>query len=394
MKEELSNFKTWLLNEKLTLKRHEDKIAVVSDLETRADRSKETFKNKDKLKKAGFSWDSNLNSWTIKKDNLQQSLKTLNDINKIETFVEKFESLPEFLVDVDNFSKKDELSGKIDSFINSLASEIDEKAASDEIRRFLDFQAKLKSRSAYNTMLIWAQNQKATHVEGFRTWQNKYGRAVKKGAKAISILAPRVPRKDESDVDIDDNVKKRNVRFFISVNVFDVSDTEPIPGKEHLYTVTPEWHASDTPDALADKIFNFSNKLAEELGVKITRDDSRRGEQGWASGGHVNITSNIDGVNKAGTTIHEIAHELLHFKEKSIFHVDEPLTKQDKEIQAESVSYVVLKHYNLPVSHQSTYLALYKANKDSLKKSLESIKKVSDFIIKRIDEISKESQTI
>jgi hypothetical protein len=243
-------------------------------------------------------------------------------------------------------------------------------------------------------MLIWAQNQKATHVEGFRTWQNKYGRAVKKGAKAISILAPRVPRKDESDVDIDDNVKKRNVRFFISVNVFDVSDTEPIPGKEHLYTVTPEWHASDTPDALADKIFNFSNKLAEELGVKITRDDSRRGEQGWASGGHVNITSNIDGVNKAGTTIHEIAHELLHFKEKSIFHVDEPLTKQDKEIQAESVSYVVLKHYNLPVSHQSTYLALYKANKDSLKKSLESIKKVSDFIIKRIDEISKESQTI
>jgi len=96
-------------------------------------------------------------------------------------------------------------------------------------------------------------------------------------------------------------------------------------------------------------------------------------------------------VNKAGTFIHEIAHELLHFKKGSVFHIDdENMTKQDKEIQAESVSYIVLKHYDLPAKHQATYLTLWKTNQDALKKNLGVIKKVSDFIIQKIDEIAAE----
>ena len=57
-----------------------------------------------------------------------------------------------------------------------------------------------------------------------------------------------------------------------------------------------------------------------------------------------------------------------------------------KELQAESVSYVVLKHYGLPVQHHTTYLALWKANKEKIQKNLEGISKVSQFIINKIDE--------
>jgi hypothetical protein len=56
-----------------------------------------------------------------------------------------------------------------------------------------------------------------------------------------------------------------------------------------------------------------------------------------------------------------------------------------KELQAESVSYVVLKHYNLPVKQHPTYLALWKANKDKVMKNLQVIVKCSKYIIDGID---------
>lgn len=400
-KHALKLFKEYLLAEKLVLKRYNDTIAVTSDLEQRKDQSAETFKNKETLKKAGFKWDSNLNSWTISSDQLSHALDTINKINKIEAFVEKFENLPEFVLDTDNLSRKSEMAGKIDGYIERLTNELSEKAASEEITNFLLFQSKLKTRSINNAILIYIQRPNATHVEGFNTWKNKFGRSVKKGAKAIYIYAPVVLQKKQDkeiedqaldDKSLDHEVKRKNVTGFIMVPVFDVSDTDAIPGKEHLYVTAPKWHADNTPSELADKIYNYARELSQELGINVTTDASKKGEMGYASGDHINISSNIAGVNRAGTMIHEIAHELLHFDKTSIFHIPEKLTKEEIELQAEAVSFVVLKHYGLPATHQTTYLALWKANADAIKKHAGVIKKVSDFIINRIDEIANREQ--
>ncbi len=393
-KKELIHLIREAINEKLVLKRHQDRLAVTSDLETRADQSKETFKNKDKLKAAGFKWDAAINSWTISNGEFSRAMATINAINKVEAFVEKVEDLQEFIVDADNLSKRDELSQRLDGFINSLSTEVDEKAASDEIRNFLNFQAKLRKRSFHNSLLIYIQKPSATHVEGFRTWEQKFGRRVKKGAKAIYILAPRQAKKKDDETDdseIDKEVKRKNFVFFLPVNVFDISDTEAIPGKEHMYTQEPEWHASNTPDEKAEKIGKYAMQLATELGVNMTQNASHSGEQGFAAGDHINISSDVAGVNKAATIIHEIAHELMHFKKSSVFYVDPIPSRAEKELQAESVSYIVLRHYDLPAQHQATYLALWKANKDAIRTNLDLIKKVADFIITKIDEIAAES---
>jgi Zn-dependent peptidase ImmA (M78 family) len=96
----------------------------------------------------------------------------------------------------------------------------------------------------------------------------------------------------------------------------------------------------------------------------------------------------VAGANKAGTLIHELAHSLLHFK-SSIFHLDdEKSDKQTKELQAEAVSFVVLRHYDIPAEHQSTYLALFKVNSEAVKGNLDVIKKASNFIIKEIDKVA------
>jgi hypothetical protein len=58
-----------------------------------------------------------------------------------------------------------------------------------------------------------------------------------------------------------------------------------------------------------------------------------------------------------------------------------------KELQAESVSYVILKHYDLPVSHHPTYLVLWRANKEKIMKNFDIIQKCAKFIIGKIDNI-------
>jgi hypothetical protein len=394
-KQELRKLIRETIEEALTLKKFQDKVIVSSDLETRQEQSKETFKNKEALKKAGFKWDKELNSWTTDASDFSNARSVIMGLNKVETFIEKIEDLPDFIQNADNLNRKDELSQKIEAFIKNLTDELDEKTASAEIRDFLNFQAKLRKRSVNNTLLIWIQNRNATHVEGFNVWRDKFGRQVKKGAKAITIFAPITIKKDEegsssADADLDTKVKKHDFTYFKAVSVFDIKDTDPIPGKENLYVQTPDWHADNTPNEKADKLFNYSSKVAEELGIRVERGDARGGEMGYAAGDHINITSTIEGANRAGTMIHEIAHELLHFKKTSIFYIDAPLTKEDKEIQAESVSYIVLRHYDLPAQHQTTYLALWKANKEALQRNLGAIKKVADFIIQKIDEVAAE----
>jgi hypothetical protein len=390
-KQDLVNLIREAMDENLMLKRYQDQIAVTSDLPNRREQSQETFKNKNALKAAGFKWDSGINSWTIPSDQLSNAMKTVNSINKIEAFVEKVEDLQEFVVDSDNLSKKDEIGQRIDGFIASLTGEVDEKAASEEIRRFMDFQSKIRSRSFHNSLLIYIQDKGATHVEGFRTWETKFGRRVMKGAKAITIFAPKTPKKktEDDDEEVDKGVKQKNFHFFMPVTVFDVRFTETIPGQEHKYRQDVTWHADNTPNENAAKLVKYSKQLADEIGVRMTQgQDLGHGEQGYSAGGHINIASQVAGVNEAGTTIHEIAHELLHHKKTSVLFIDPPPSKGDKEIQAESVSYIVLRHYDLPAKHQSTYLALWKANKEAITKNLSPIKKAADFIISKIDAIA------
>jgi hypothetical protein len=59
------------------------------------------------------------------------------------------------------------------------------------------------------------------------------------------------------------------------------------------------------------------------------------------------------------------------------------------ELQAESVAYVVMKHYELPVQHQPTYIALWKGNKEKILQNMSTISDVAKFIIDEIDKIAK-----
>jgi hypothetical protein len=372
---------------KLQHDKKNNKLNVISDLEGKA-ASQETFSNKNVLKQNGFIWTGT--NWAIPTDKLEVAKQTLSLINKAEYLISTLEDVEE-AIDSSEADNKSLLKAKLDQYISDLANATDEAALSAEIRRYLTFFSKFHDYSFFNRILIFIQRPDAKRVGSYKKWQEKF-RQVKKGAKAITILAP-IINKDKSVPDDEPSLgmgefnRNKDVRGFRAVNVFDISDTEPMDERGDIPD-EPQWWGDNTPSETADELFMYASEVASDLGIKVTQSDAKGGEKGFAAGDHINISSDVSGAGRLSTMIHEIAHELMHFKAKSIFYQDDEVRGSSalKELQAESVSYVVLKHYGLPVSHHTTYLALWKANKEKIQSNLEVISKVAQFIISKIDE--------
>jgi hypothetical protein len=373
------------IEEAITLKKYgDDHIVAVSDLEDPKERSKETFKNKDNLKRSGFRWDGAIGAWKIKADDFDRAQKTAQNLNKEYRIIKAFKDLEEFVEGDARMGKKEELAKKIDGYIENLLSDVENVRSSEEFLAFLAFNSKFRKYSVYNTILIWIQKRDATKVAGYHQWKKKFFRVVKKGATPISIYAPMSKKVEEED--LNGEIVEKRYQFFRPVTVFDISDTEAIDERGEI-PPSLDWKGDDSPNEVADKLSQYAEDLADIMGVEVTHEDAMGGEGGWSSGGKINITKGNAGVFKARTFIHEIAHELLHQKEKSLFHIDES-DREIRELQADSVAYIVLRHYDLPVQEMANYLAGWKADKDKIKANLGIIKKAADFIIDELDKIA------
>ena len=404
------------LNEKLDLRRKDDSIVVVSTLENPKEAGNETYRNKDALKANGFRWDPAITAWTIGLDKFGIATSVIRNINSgfkwdgrkntwieptggnstLEDLIQKIEDLPSFVADDSKISRNQELAIKIDNFIKELADAVQGEATSGKVAEYLNFKKRFRKYSFNNSILIFIQNPKATYVAGFSAWK-KMGVSVNKGAKAIWIYAP-ITKKEEELKPNDDGsegkeVTDRTRMYFRAVPVFDIADTNA--AEKGITPQSPEWHDPNTPSETADRIYEYVLEFCKDKGIKVTHSDAKGGEMGWASGDHINLTSNVSGLNRLSTLIHEIAHSLLHFKDSSVFFGDEytsKLTREQAELQAEAVAYTVLRNYDLPVKHSATYLALWRADKDTVIKNQTIISKVSNFIIDGIDQIAEEKQ--
>lgn len=404
------------LNEKLNLRmdKANNKIVVVSTLENPREAGNETYRNKDALKGNGFRWDPSITAWVIDADKFGAATSVIRYVNsgykwdlrkntwiepagesQLEDLIQKIEDLPDFVAGEGNISRSQELAIKIENFIKQLADAVQGETTSGQVKEYLAFSKRFRKYSFNNTLLIFIQKPTASHVAGFNAWK-KMGVTVNKGAKAIYIYAPNTKKEDDikpGEDGLDTEITKKNVMYFKAVPVFDISDTNA--EEKGITPQKPQWHDPNTPSELADKLFEYTLEFCKDKGIKITHDDAKGGGMGWARGDHINLSSNIAGVNKLATLVHEIAHSLLHFKDSSVFFGDEytaNLTKEQAELQAESVSFTVMRNYDLPVTHQATYLALWRANKDAVIKNMTIIKKVANFIIDGIDQIAEEKQ--
>ena len=241
--------------------------------------------------------------------------------------------------------------------LQELAAKTDAVKKSEEFQHYLDTMAKFWEYSYHNQLLIYFRMPTASQVAGFKAWQ-ELGRKIKKGSKAIQILAPRirVEKKDGKDEEVICN--------YFPVNVFDISQTEG----EELPDISIALKGDDQ-----QKLLEALQNFCEVRQIKLDFQNlGVNGLYGYSQGGKV-VVSSSDSVNmKVNTLVHEIAHELLH-------HPSE-LSKQQKEIQAEGTAYVVCKHFGLETK-SFTYLALHEVDASQIMDNLEAIAKASKEVI-------------
>ena len=385
-----------MLDEALILKldKANDLLVVQSNETDPKKASQETFRNKEILKANNFSWKNDIKSWVTPSNNFNDAKKILADINKSSDFIDKLENLQEFIANTENFTGKGDVMDKIYLYVQDLANITDERALSAEIKRYLTFFASFRGHSFYNTLLIWIQKPDATKVAGFRQWEKKF-RFVKKGAKGIMILAPLMAKKGDAEIEsgddtqLDNQVKKGVPIGFKPVYVFDISDTEPMDERGEV-PETPKWFGDSEPTERTRELYRYLSEILDNMGIKLSKGDAKGGEKGYSAGNHINMSSDVEGAGEVSTLVHELAHELMHWKKSSIFYQGDEIKydKAIKELQAESVAYIVMKHYELPVQHQPTYLALWKANKEKILENMKVISNVAKFIIDEIDKVA------
>ena len=205
--------------------------------------------------------------------------------------------------------------------------------SSEGWRAWLRARATLHSYSLHNTLLIAQEAGRRgfvpTHVAGFKAWL-RLGRCVRKGERGIPILSP-VRVKDRDD----DGEETGDARlFFRTVHVWDVSQTEPLPGREPAPLVPPRAPVEgDSHGSLLGPL----EALAGELGYEVAYLELGRldGLCDYRKR-RIQVADRLAPNARVSVLVHELAHALVGHKTG--------LAKQQEELAVEAVVFCPGRH--------------------------------------------------
>jgi hypothetical protein len=268
--------------------------------------------------------------------------------------------------------KTQELTQKINDSITELCAQTDAAKQSETYRAWLRTLSRFYSYSFNNWLLIYAQRPDASRVAGFQTWK-ALGRFVKKGECGIRIFAP-IIRKVE---DANDNGVEQVVRptGFKSIAVFDYAQTdgEPLPEIDS--------NAKEGGEELLPRL----EAATVALGIQLVYKAIPGATEGLSKGGIIEIDETLSTAARCGVIVHEVSHELLHKVDR------DETTRQQRELEAESVSYAVLAHYGIHTDSRF-YLASYDVTAEMLTASLQTISQTAKKIIGILEGGQKETE--
>jgi len=235
--------------------------------------------------------------------------------------------------------------------LDKLTAGIAALTSTEEWRRYLDLQSRFHRYSFSNVQLIHAQREDARRVAGFRTWRG-LDRTVRKGEKAIFILAPMIYKTTDEDGN-----DERGVRGFKWVPVFDVAQTD---GAE-LPAVATRLDGDDPAGHYATLV-----EVAHSIGFTVhdhhfdgaTNGDCSHSEH------RIRVEESNAPAQRVKTLAHEIAHALLHETYDS-----RPLA----ELEAESTAYVVCQSLGLATDDYSFgYVASWAGGSENAAKAIKT----------------------
>ena len=250
--------------------------------------------------------------------------------------------------------------------------------------------AKFPNYSFNNTLLIYLQRPDASHVAGYQTWKQKFGRQVRKGEKGIRILAPVTyktkKKKTEADEETQDKEEQNPfymLRGFRVVHVFDISQTE---GRK-LPTIVESLYGE------VKEFSSFFSAVCEISPVPVSCEPMENTVDGYYSHREkrICIREGMSESQTAASLIHELSHAMLHNQE--MLEEEQALTgtmkdRRTKEVEAESVAFVVNSYFGNRTDENSFgYIAGWSSGKEvpELLASLTTIQTTAETIIQGME---------
>lgn len=261
---------------------------------------------------------------------------------------------------------------EIKAITEKLEQGIKEVFTSGRYEDYLKSMSKFYHYSVNNCFLIAMQCPHASFVAGYKMWQKEFGRQVKKGEKAIRILAPMQKKYTATVTNPDtgaEEQKELKYTFYRAVPVFDLSQTE---GK-------------DMPE-IACKLTGTDGAELIQRVISVSPVPVRfEAVPGSANGfyhhdGYIVVDEGLSPSQTLKTLVHEIAHATIHCKDGQ----QEEADRRTKEVQAESIAYTVCNFLGVDTSDYSFgYVAAWSTGKelDELRQSLEIIRQTAGNII-------------
>ena len=305
-------------------------------------------------------------------------------------------------------SKEDEDKKRqetIDKAIETMNKGVYEYLDSERFKTLLDTMSKFHDYSMNNTLLILEQNPHATHLAGYNKWQQDFNRQVKRGEKGLMIWMPVEIKVKENHYVLDENgnrilgddgkfkreevvVKKHTFKIGYT---FDVSQTEQIEGKEVIELSPVKELEGDVKDYQA-----LTKALMEISPVPIIIEAFEGSAKGCYNPltNEIKVQPDMSEVQTIKTMIHEIAHSIVHSEEnlnqlKQNENIE--FSKNEKEVQAESIAYIVSSHLGIDTSDYSfPYVATWSLSTDpnnleNVKQNLKCIKSTSMDLSSKLD---------
>lgn len=275
-------------------------------------------------------------------------------------------------------------SEKMKQTLDKLEAGVMEFFTSEKYITYLQVMSKFHTYSANNQVLIAMQMPEATAVAGYNSWIRNFDRHVKRGEKSITILAPmKVKIKIDTDRrDADGKIiqEERETIKFRPVSVFDVSQTEGKP----LPQIISE---------LAGNVSRYEQLLdaarqAAPYPIEIGAVEGSA--KGWCNYAQEKIVIK-EGMSEAQTlktAFHETAHARIHGG-------DTDKSREQKEVEAESIAYVVCSHFGLDTSDYTFgYVATWAGRQDInlLKQSMQTISQTAKSIITDVEHAMEEPE--
>ena len=218
---------------------------------------------------------------------------------------------------------------------------------SDKYKEYLSAMKHFNNYSFNNMILIMMQKPDASMVCSFSKWKT-LGRYVKKGEKGIHVLAPcphhykkQITTTDENGEETKETKEIKYLSYTIK-SCFDISQTEGDPIPQICSELQGE---SERAEAIISAI-----KEVCEWPIVYKPQVEMHGAMGSCSHleQQINIRDNIGSIQEAKTLIHEYTHKLLHDPE-----ISKNKSRDQKEIEAESVAFAVSDYFGIDTSEYS-----------------------------------------